>query len=205
MSDTPVEEVEVVEAVQPEPAAAVSLERLIAQIDREAVRNTLGLLTEVAPRDAAANLIKHVLFVLAGTHYAVPLANVLEIQRVPQITSLPQVPEWLRGVTNMRGDVLSVVDLRMLLGLAPSERLEGERMVVVKSTSEEIAIGWIVDRVAGIRGIGAEELKPRSALMTGPVISFIQGIVQRGERLIAVLDVNRVLGSPELRQFELAS
>ena len=201
MNDTESE----VETVGPTPTAAISLEGLIAQIDRAAVRDATGLSTDAPPRESSANRVKHVLFVLEETHYAVPLANVLEIQRLPRITSLPHAPAWLRGVTNMRGDVLSVVDLRMLLGIAPAEQSADERLVVVKSTTEDIAIGWVVDRVAGIRGIADGEAKPCSALMTGTVASFIQGIIQREGRLIAVLDVNRVLGSPELRQFELAS
>lgn len=189
MNDT--EQEAVIEAVPPIPPPTVS--------------DVMGVSTDAPSGEPTANRLKHVLFVLEGTQYAVPLGNVLEIQRLPQITALPHVPAWLRGVTNMRGDILSVVDLRMLLGIAPAERSGDERMVVVKSTSEEIAIGWIVDRVVGIRWIVEGESKPCSTLMTGPVASFIQGIVQREGQLIAVLDVNRVLGSPELRQFELAS
>ena len=176
-----------------------------APITTEAVSDTIVLSTDAPSCEPTANRMKHVLFVLAEAQYAVPLANVLEIQRLPRITAIPHVPAWLRGVTNMRGDVISVVDLRPLLGIASVERSGDERMVVVKSTSEEIAVGWIVDRVVGIRWIAEGESKPCSTLQTGPVASFIQGIVQREGLLIAVLDVNRVLGSPELRQFELAS
>lgn len=188
---------------------AVNLAELIAQSTKE----TATTLTAACAggkagglsQAATTNRIKHVVFELDGTHYAVPLTNVLEIQRVPRITALPHVPDWLRGVTNMRGDVLSVVDLRMLLGVKLLDHSQEERMVVVKSTVEELAIGWIVDRVVGIRGIAPGETKPCSELSADSAPGFIEGIVQRDDRVIAVLDVNRVLSSPELRQFELAS
>ncbi len=190
-----------VESLPSAAAYAVNLAGLIAQTTKTASGDAVG----VPQPESATNRIKHVVFELDGTSYAVPLTNVLEIQRVPQMTALPHVPDWLRGVTNMRGDVLSVVDLRMLLGIAMAERSQDERMVVVKSTSEELAIGWIVDRVIGIRGIAPGEVKPCSTLPADLVASFIAGIIQRDDRLIAVLDVNHVLSSPELRQFELAS
>jgi len=183
----------------------VSLARLIAQSTGVASVDASGNSVGVPQPESKTNRIKHVVFVLDGTHYAVPLTNVLEIQRIPRITSLPHVPSWLRGVTNMRGDVLSVVDLRMLLGIETAVRSNDERMVVVKSTSEELAIGWIVDHVVGIRGIEPNETQPCSATKASPDAGFIQGIVQRDDRVIAVLDVNRVLNSPILRQFELAS
>jgi purine-binding chemotaxis protein CheW len=193
------------ERLPPISTYAVSLAGLIAQTSKTAVSPVSGDAVGVPQPESATNRIKHVVFELDGTQYAVPLTNVWEIQRVPQITALPHVPDWLRGVTNMRGDVLSVVDLRVLLGIAMAERSQDERMVVVKSTAEDVAIGWIVDRVIGIRGFAPGEAKPCSELTSDSMASFIAGIFQRDDRLIAVLDVNRVLSSPVLRQFELAS
>ncbi len=181
---------------------ALSLQGLLAQIDREATRDLVDSLPEETVREIAKPTIKHVVFALNDSHYAVPMANVLELQRLPNITALPNVPDWLRGVTNMRGDVLSVVDLRSLLGLPDAAGSVSQRLVVVRSTREEIATGWVVDRVIGIRGIALEDLKPCSTLMTGTAASFLSGIVDQDAQLIAVLDVNRVLSSPEMRRFE---
>ncbi len=181
---------------------ALSLQSLLAQIDRETNHGPLSELPNAPQQEPVSPAVKHVLFMLNESHYAVPLANVLELQRLPHITLLPNVPDWLRGVMNLRGDVLSVVDLRSLLGLPVAESSVSQRLIVVRSTREEIATGWVVDRVLGIRGIADEELKPCSTLMTGPAASFLSGVVERDARLIAVLDVNRVLSSPEMRQFE---
>ncbi|MFM9963148.1 MAG: chemotaxis protein CheW [Planctomycetaceae bacterium] len=181
---------------------ALSLQDLLAQIDLEASHDSLGTGNETPRRVTANPATKHVVFMLHEAHYAVPLSNVLELQRLPHITALPHVPDWLRGVTNMRGEVLSVVDLRSLLGMPPIDNSASQRLIVVRSTREEISTGWIVDRFVGIRSIAAEDLKPCSTLMTGPAVSFLSGIVERDARLVAVLDVNRVLSSPEMRQFE---
>ena len=176
----------------------LSLYELAAKIARE----TLG--TSSAERDveSAGSGVKHVLFALDNTQYAVPMENVLELQRLPRITPLPSVPEWLRGVTNLRGDVLSVVDLRSLLGLPPVDRLVSQRLVVVRSTVEEITTGWIVDRMIGVRRLVLKDMQPSSTLTIGAAGRFLSGIVDLDGQLIAVLDVNRVLSSPEMRSFE---
>ncbi len=179
-------------------AGDLSLHELAARIARE----TLGSPSEGCPQDELSLGVKHVLFVLDDTPYAVPMQNVLELQRLPRITPLPSVPAWLRGVTNLRGEVLSIVDLRSLLGLPDTTNAVSQRLIVVRSTQEEIATGWIVDRVIGIRRLTMEDMQPCSALTTGAAVRFLSGLVDCEGQLVAVLDVNRVLSSPEMRQFE---
>ena len=180
------------------PAEELSLYELAAKIARE----TLGMSAETHAPETASSGLKHVLFVLDDTQYAVPMENVLELQRLPRITPLPAVPDWLRGVTNLRGDVLSVVDLRSLLGLSPAESSVSQRLIVVRSTLEEIATGWIVDRVIGVRRLATGDTQPSSTLTNGASARFLNGIVECDDHLIAILDANRVLSSPEMRQFE---
>lgn len=176
----------------------LSLHELAAKIARE----TLGTVTGAPDSGSMNSGVKHVLFVLNGSQYAVPMENVLELQRLPRITSLPSVPAWLRGVTNLRGEVLSVVDLRSLLGLPTAETHVSQRLVVVRSMLEEIATGWIVDQVVGMRRLATEDMQPSTTLATGAATRFVSGLVDYDGQLIAVLDVNRILSSPEMRQFE---
>lgn len=180
------------------PFEELSLHELAAKIARE----TLGAAGESQAAESDSSGLKHVLFVLDDTHYAVAMENVLELQRLPRVTPLPSVPNWLRGVTNLRGDVLSVVDLRSLLEIPPAESSVSQRLIVVRSTLEEISTGWIVDRVIGVRRLATEDMQPASTLATGASTRFLNGIVEFDDRLIALLDVNRVLSSPEMRQFE---
>ena len=176
----------------------LSLHEMAARIARE----TLGSPSESVPQDEPSRGSKHVLFVLDDTPYAVPMQNVLELQRLPKITSLPSVPAWLRGVTNLRGEVLSVVDLRSLLGLPEAANDISQRLIVVRSTQEEIATGWIVDRVIGVRRLTTDDMQSCSSMTTGAAVRFLSGLVECDDQLVAVLDVNRVLSSPEMRQFE---
>ena len=93
---------------------------------------------------------KSVLFDVSGQLFAIPVSNVSEIQREPAITRIPQVPAWVSGVTNLRGSITSVVDLRMRLGLPAPDGAPRRRMIVIRSTTNVIA-GLLVDRVLGIR------------------------------------------------------
>ena len=179
-----------------------SLKTLLEQISRATLGAAVPERSDATGPETVDPRTKHVVFELADAQYAVPMNNVRELQRLPRITALPNVPDWVSGVTNLRGDVLSVVDLRTLLGMPAAQSAASQRLIVVCSTREEITTGWIVDRLVGLRGITPEELKPCSTLMTGSAVSFLNGIVERDGRLIAVLDVNRVLSSPEMRQFE---
>lgn len=180
------------------PVEELSLHELAARIARE----TLGTTAEINAAEPDNSATKHVLFVLDDTTYAVPMQNVLELQRLPRVTPLPSVPDWLRGVTNLRGEVLSVVDLRSLVGLPAAEADGSQRLIVVRSMLEDVVTSWIVDRVIGVRRLATDDMQPSSTLTTGAAMRFVRGVVDCEDRLVAVLDVNRVLSSPEMRQFE---
>lgn len=186
------------------PPAMATLDGLLAQIDRESLHDQVELLPSPRSREKVAGAVKHLVFALAGMHYALPLDNVLEIQRLPRMTVLPNVPDWLLGVTNVRGEITSVVDLRTLLGMPPLEDVTDQRWVVIRSTREDVSLGLVVDRVAGIRGIVADEVKPCSSMLSGVMADFVRGLVARDKLTIAVLDANRILASSELRQFDAA-
>ena len=89
---------------------------------------------------------RFVLLSIADAHYAVPEAYVTELERVPRITMVPQVPGWMRGVTSVRGDIVSVIDLRNFLGLEPHQPAPA-RMLVVRLLDEPFSTGLIVDAV----------------------------------------------------------
>lgn len=183
---------------QTTPSEELSLHELAARI----ARRTLGSLRDLESREPNSTAIKHVLFELGETCYAIPLDNVLELQRLPRLTALPNVPDWLRGVMNLRGDILSVVDLRSLLGLPAFDQPQSQRLVVVRSTQEEIATGWVVDRVVGVRRLAVEEAQTSAPTSNGVAVRFVRGLISHEGKMVALLDVNRVLSSPEMRQFE---
>ncbi|HZT78422.1 MAG TPA: chemotaxis protein CheW [Vicinamibacterales bacterium] len=144
---------------------------------------------------------RYVLLSLAATTYAVLEAYVTEIDRVPRITPVPHVPAWVRGVTSVRGDILSVVDLRAFLGL-DAWTTAGARMLVVRLLTDEFAAGLLVDGVDRIVEIAAGAIGAPESPLDGPLAPYLNGICTVGDRTVAVLDLDRLLRSPEIRQFE---
>ena len=151
----------------------------------------------VAARPAA----RYVLFSVAGAHYAVPQPHVTELDRVPAFTFVPNVPDWVRGITNRRGDILSVVDTRTLLGI---ERLAAGsgRMLVVRLLDDSCSLGLLVDEVHQIVSVPPDEVRLPGPGLDGPLAPFLAGLVELDQRTVAVLDLDRFLRSPLLRQFD---
>ena len=180
-------------------AAPASLLDAVAAADR--------LLESPSAETGAADVhtttppLRFVLLSLASAQYAVPEAFVTELERVPAITPVPHVPHWMRGVTNMRGDILSVIDLRAFLGLEPHAP-QSARMLVVRLLDEPFATGLIVDAVDRIVAVPAAQIAAPASPLDGPLAEFIGGVFHIGERLVAVLDLDRLLRSPEIRQFD---
>jgi hypothetical protein len=101
-----------------------SLEDTVAEIDAAMPQSfhagiTLGADSAVgsARKALLGSDAKHVVFKLGESRYAVPISNVIEIQRVPNVTSIPNVPDWVEGVCNLRGEIISVLDLRSFLSM----------------------------------------------------------------------------------------
>jgi purine-binding chemotaxis protein CheW len=144
---------------------------------------------------------RYVLFTVAGGHYAVLQPHVTELDRVPAFTFVPNVPNWVRGITNRRGDILSVVDARTLLGI---ERLAAGtgRMLVVRLLDDSCSLGLLVDEVHQIVSVAADDVREPGPGLEGPLAPFLAGLVELDQRTVAVLDLDRFLRSPLVRQFD---
>jgi purine-binding chemotaxis protein CheW len=147
---------------------------------------------------------RYVLLSIASAHYAVPEAFVTELERIPKITPVPHVPAWVRGVTNLRGDILSVIDMRTFLGLEASSS-QSARMLVVRLLNEDFATGLLVDGVDRIVSVPPDQITPPESSLEGPLAAYLTGMCVIEERLVAVLDLDRLLRSSEIRQFEEAT
>jgi chemotaxis signal transduction protein len=153
-----------------------------------------------AVRDAARGE-RYVLLSIASAHYAVLEAFVTELERVPKITPVPRVPAWVRGVTNLRGDILSVVDMRTFLGLDAASPVTA-RMLVVRLLDQDFSTGLLVDGVDRIVAVAPDQIRPPESSLEGPLAAYLSGVCVIGERLVAVLDLDGLLRSSDIRQFE---
>jgi purine-binding chemotaxis protein CheW len=135
-----------------------------------------------------------VVFMLAKEHYGVRIAVVESIIKLQPITAVPCSPAFVEGVTNLRGRVLPVIDLRKRFGLPAEESTKDTRIVVVEMNGT--LVGMIVDAVSEVLRVPAESVESPSPIITTVDSAFITGIAKVGERLIVLLDLEKVL-SPE--------
>lgn len=160
-------------------------------------RDSLLLFTDAVsaePQAAATTAVRletWVTFRLAGETYALPVTSVLEILRVAGITRVPHAPPVIRGVTNMRGKVLPVVDLRVRLAMDPAELTPASRILVV--TSRGRLLGLLVDAVHQVERLDRNAVQPPPPDVMTAQSDYILGVSQSGERLVVLLDVDLVL------------
>jgi chemotaxis signal transduction protein len=164
--------------------------------------NTAGTSTAPRLRKAVEAGTQHVLFRIGATEYAFPLARILEVGRPGLITPLPGVPDWLLGISNIRGDIVSVVDLRRSFGLEPVPADRNTRMLVLGDRSQTTTIAAIVDRVIGIRNVDETTVVEPTAPLDDVVAESMTGIVECDGRMVVLLDVERILASARLQSFE---
>lgn len=185
-----------------------TLENLIDRIDSVIAETpVLATATQVEPPTAmraTGATAQYIIFSLQDTDYATPLGNVIEIERLPAVTFVPNMPEWVMGVTNLRGDIVSMVDLRRFLGVGQSGYTPNARVLIAQTNTGEVTIGFYVDRVTGVRALVTDQIKPPTAAIEDRVTAYLQGIYEHEGGMVIVLDFNKLLLSPEIRQFEMA-
>ncbi|MBN1875190.1 MAG: chemotaxis protein CheW [Anaerolineae bacterium] len=149
---------------------------------------------------------KFVIFELAGDHYGVNIDAVEEVIEVKPMTKFPYAPVFIEGVTNLRGQILSVFDLRKRLELPARVPTKDTRILVVMV--EEMLVGMIVDAVLEVRAISEADIEPPPAIVMTVRATFITGIAKakdENESLTILLNLPRVLSTKEeqdLRIFE---
>jgi chemotaxis signal transduction protein len=168
----------------------------------------------VRPRREAASAPaaegeRSVLFRLGTTRCAVPIDRVFEVADVPRITPVPNLPPWVRGVANLRGEVLAVIDLCAFVGLAPfesgvrGERSErGGRLLVVRGAPGplgEIAASLWVDEVEGMAMVSRRDLAPPGAPIGDRLAALLAGVLSHDGRSLAAFDLDRFFAAPEIR------
>ncbi len=142
------------------------------------------------------DLVKLVTFRLGSDRYGVDIETVSEIQRAVNITPVPTAPDFVVGVVNLRGNILSVIDIRTFFGLPAVEMAEKSRILVVEGAG--LRIGVVVERVEEITQTGTDSLKPPLSLDKGITEDYVKGIVTlRGDMLI-VVDMEKILSNPRL-------
>jgi len=139
-----------------------------------------------------------VIFELAKEFYGVDISTVEAIIKMQPITAVPHAPAFVEGVTNLRGAVLPVMDLRKRFGLSPQAETKDSRIVVVVMGG--LKVGIVVDGVSEVLRVGEDSIEPPSPLVSTVDSEFITGIAKVAERLIILLDLSKVLSVQDQRQ-----
>jgi len=130
-----------------------------------------------------------VVFQLGKEEYAVDITQSKEIIKIDKITNVPNTPDYVRGVINLRGQIIPVVDLRKRFNI--SDQCQREKVITVEVN--DTLIGLVVDAVNEVFWFDLEELAPAPEVDGGIKQEFIKGVIQRGERLLVLIDLKKLL------------
>lgn len=136
-----------------------------------------------------------VVFDIAGESYGVDIGRVQEIIRPPAITAVPRAPGYVEGVINLRGRVIPVINLRHRFGLPRAERGRSARIVVLEVDGQ--TVGAAVDAVSEVLRVPNTAVEPPGATLAGPQTAHLRGIARLDDRLVILLDLDRIVDAGE--------
>jgi purine-binding chemotaxis protein CheW len=147
---------------------------------------------------------KYLTFVLDKEEYGIGILKVREIIGILPITSVPQTPPFVKGVINLRGKVIPVVDLRLKFGMSPLDYSEKTSIIVVdvSGASGNIQIGIVVDHVSEVVNIKGEDIENTPTFGTAVDTEYILGMAKIGKGVKILLDIDRVLRGEEVSLLE---
>jgi purine-binding chemotaxis protein CheW len=162
-----------------------------------AVRQPVGL---SIPLENASRAGKYLIFHLGSEEFGTEVLKVREIMGLQDITPVPQVPPFVKGVINLRGKVIPVVDLRLKFGLAPEDYTARTCIIVVRTlqAEEDLMIGMIVDGVVEVLSLSAAEIEDTPDFGPGIVTPYIRGMAKIKDKVKILLDIDQVLSTTEL-------
>ncbi len=145
-------------------------------------------------------------FLLAGEEYGVDILRVQEIKGWNAVTPIPNTPEYIRGVINLRGTIVPIVDLRRRFGLEPMEYGPMTVVIVLKVMREDKSrvMGIVVDAVSDVYNVQDESLKPAPDFGSVVNVDFVQGLATVDETMVIILDIDHLLNSGELAVMDSA-
>ncbi|MCC7012245.1 MAG: chemotaxis protein CheW [Planctomycetes bacterium] len=153
-------------------------------------------LRETGGASAALDNDQFLTFRLASEEYAVPILRVQEIKGYSAVTPIPNAPSYIKGVMNLRGTVMPVLDLRAKFGFEATEFTKFTVIIVVNVGAK--VVGLVVDGVSDVLKFDHDAIEPPPTLGGDLDTSHLTGMAKQGERLVALLDLERIVGLESL-------
>jgi len=143
---------------------------------------------------------KYLTFQLAGEEYGLEILKVKEIIGIMDITALPRTPDYVKGVINLRGKVIPVIDLRLRFGFPEAEHTEKTCIVVVEIIEDNanIQVGIVVDAVSEVLNVTVEDIEDTPKFGVKLDTEFILGMAKSKDRVRTLLEIDNVLSTTEI-------
>ncbi|QQE13594.1 chemotaxis protein CheW [Planctomycetota bacterium] len=158
--------------------------------------NNDGTITAVSEGE----LLQLVSFVVGDEEFAVPILSVQEINRMMQITRVPQSPEYVEGVINLRGKIIPVIDLRKRFSMGELKDSSDARIIVVEVANR--VIGFTVDRVNEVLRISSDIVDPPPSICSSISTDYIQGVGKLNDRLLIMLNLEKLFADYDMDELE---
>jgi len=150
---------------------------------------------EEAHKKQDAELMQLVTFSIGEEEFGVDILKVQEIIRMMEITKVPRAPDFVEGVINLRGKVIPILDLRRRFGLVTRDHDKHTRIIVIEISN--MIVGFVVDSVSEVLRIPSNTVEPPPPVVSGLESEYISGVGKLADRLLILLDLDRLLSREE--------
>ncbi|MFA5523340.1 MAG: chemotaxis protein CheW [Tissierellales bacterium] len=146
--------------------------------------------------NSSSNNIKYVVFKMENEYYGIDITKVKSIEKIQYFARVPNAPTYVKGVINLRGEVVPVVDLRLRFELDYREVDTNSRIIIV--FVNELEIGLLVDSSSEVIEINSEDIDNPPVVKESATDGFIKGIGKKNDNLIILIDIDKVIGIKEV-------
>lgn len=155
----------------------------------------------IKDKKAEIQTIQYVVFDMANEEYGIEITDLKEITELPDITSIPNAPDFIKGITDLRGEIVTVIDLKKRFNLHETTASESskERVLIIKI--KESTFGILVDDVKEILKVPADSIKKTPDLVSSKIhADYLKGVSTFNDRLILLLNVDKILDEEDLQK-----
>lgn len=166
-------------------------EKIILEIDEQ------DYLAESKEKVASVRVL---VFSLAKENYCIQIKQAKEVINLPEVTPVPNTPEFITGVINLRGEIIALIDPHYFLGLAKKERTQESKVIVTDAPG--FVMGLLVDEIDDAVDIAETLIQPPLATLNDRLAGYTKGNIQIGDKIIIFLDLAKVLNNSEINNLK---
>ncbi|WP_434356275.1 chemotaxis protein CheW [Parasalinivibrio latis] len=161
----------------------------------------MSQIAEVQKEGVKDDVLQWVTFQLEDETYGINVMQVREVLRYTEIAPVPGAPDYVLGIINLRGNVVTVIDTRSRFGLVPGEISDNTRIIVIEAETQ--TVGILVDSVAEVVYLKSSEIDTTPSVGTDESAKFIQGVSNRDGKLLILVDLNKLLSDEEWNEMAM--